>query len=186
MHKVKFLLIVALLLVTACAPVFREDIMKNAALNPSLTELNADPESYEGKLYVLGGRIVNTRVIKEGSLIEAIYVPVDSRGYPEDYIKSIRFLALYPKEGGILDPLIFKKDRNITIAAIYKGTRTERFGETEYPFSYFEITDFRLWEEPYPEYYPYPYWWYDPWYNPWYNPWYDPWYDPWYPHHRWR
>jgi len=57
---------------------------EDATLNPSLSELNSAPVMFEGKLYILGGQIVNTRVTKDGSLIEAIYVPVDSRGYLKD------------------------------------------------------------------------------------------------------
>jgi outer membrane lipoprotein len=165
-----------MLFMVACVPVFREEVMKNATLNPPLAELNSNPLMFEGKLYILGGKIVSVRVTKEGSLIDAIYAPVDSRGYLKDYVKSVRFLALYPKEQGILAPLIFRKDREITIAGIYKGTRVGRLDELDYSYGYFEIVDFRLWEEPryYPDYYPYPYWWY------------DPWCDPWYRYHRWR
>lgn len=177
MKRYAFLIIAALLLLTACAPVFREDIMKNATLNPSLSGLNADPLHFEDKLYIFGGKIINTRVTKDGSLIEALYAPVNSRGYFQDTYKlEGRFLALLPKEYGILDPLIFKKDREITIAAVYKGVRTERLDEIDYPYSYFQIVEIRLWEERQyypPPYYPYPYW-------------YDPWYDPWYRHHWWR
>lgn len=114
-----FLLLEALLQITACAPVFREDIMRSATLNPSLSELTAAPVMFEDKLYILGGKIVNTRVTKDGSMIKAIYAPVDSRGYLKDHVRSIRFLALSPKEKGILDPIIFRKDREITIAGIY-------------------------------------------------------------------
>ncbi|HMK55224.1 MAG TPA: Slp family lipoprotein [Dissulfurispiraceae bacterium] len=174
MKRYLLTLIIALGLIAACAPVFREDIMKNATLNPSLSELNAAPLLFEGKLYVLGGKIVSTRVTKEGSLIEAIYAPVDSRGYLKDYVRSVRFMALYPKDRGILDPLIFRKNRDMSIAGVYKGTRIEKLDEMEYAYAYFEIVDFRLWEESryYPAYYPYPYWWYDPWYGPWHDPWY--------------
>ncbi|HMK60058.1 MAG TPA: Slp family lipoprotein [Dissulfurispiraceae bacterium] len=181
MKKYLFVLLVAVCLVTACAPVFREEIMKNATLNPSIAELNSSPLMFEGKLYILGGNIVNTRLTKEGSLIEAVYAPVDSRGYLKNYLRSVRFLALYPKDKGILDPLIFRKNRDVTIAGLYKGTRIEKLDQLDYAYAYFEIVDFRLWEEPqyyYPAYYPYPYWWYDPWYGHWH--------DPWYGHRRWR
>jgi len=174
MNKVRFILLCAVVLLASCAPVFREDIMKDASLNPFLSELNANAASYEGKLFVFAGMLDTTRVTKEGSLIEAVFIPVDRWGRPGDYMESVRFLALYPLEKGILDPLIFRKNRLITIAAIYKGVRIDRLGEIEYPFSYFEISDFRLWEDPYPAYNPSPYWWY------------DPWYDPWFPHRRWR
>lgn len=172
MRRYSIILAAALLLLTSCAPVFREEIMKNATLNPSLAKLNEQSLMNEGKLYVFGGKIINTRVTKDGSLIEAIYVPVNSRGYLKDYMQSIRFLALLPKEKGILDPMIFGKNREITIAGIYKGIRTETLDEIRYPYAYFEIVDFHLWEERvyYEPAYPYPYWWYDPWYDPWRRP----------------
>ena len=144
--------------------------MKNATLNPSLAGLNADPLFFEGKLYIFGGKVINARLTKEGSQIEALYVPVNSRGYFDDYYRTDgRFLALLPKDRGILDPLIFKANREITIAAVYKGVRTERLEGMEYPYGYFEIVGIRLWAERayYPPYYPYPYWYYDPWYEPW-------------------
>lgn len=174
MKRYSVFFIAVLLILSSCAPVFKEEIMKNATLNPSLAELNEQSTMYEGKLYVFGGKIVNTRVTKDGSLIEAIYVPVDSRGNLKDYMQSIRFLALLPQGKGILDPMIFSKNREITIAGIYKGVRTGQLDEIHYPYAYFEIVDFHLWEERvyYPPY-PYPYW-YDPWYDPWYGPWHRP------------
>lgn len=169
MKKYVFFILASLLLLTACRPVISRSTMDMAALNPSLADINSAPVSFKDNLYVFGGKIISIRLTKEGSLIEALYLPVSSWGYIKDYDKqSPRFLALMPKEKGILDPIIFRKDREITIAAIYKGTITEKLEELDYQYSYFEITEIYLWQEQQYNfrYEPYPFWFYDPWYYP--------------------
>ncbi|MCE5194567.1 MAG: Slp family lipoprotein [Nitrospiraceae bacterium] len=169
MKRYFFLVITLFILLPACRPVISRNVMDMAAFNPSLADLNASSASFKGNLFVFGGKIINTRLTKDGSLIEALYVSVSSKGYIKDYDKqSLRFLALMPKEKGILDPLIFKKDMEITIAAIYRGTKTEKLEELDYQYSYFEITEIYLWQEQQYNfrYDPYPFWLYDPWYYP--------------------
>jgi outer membrane lipoprotein len=150
----------------SCAPVIREDLMKSSIRTFSMTDLQKDPEPYEGKLFVFGGIIVNTKVTSDGSLIEALYVPVDSRGYLKDLgTNQVRFLALYPKENGILDPVIYQRERQITLAAGFLGTREGKIDTMEYKFPFFSIKEIYLWAKQkdyyYPPYYygPYPYFW---------------------------
>jgi outer membrane lipoprotein len=147
-----------LLLSSACAPVFREEIMKSSTLNPELTELTASPSGFEGKMFILGGRIINTQVTEEGVTIEAVCLPVDSRGYIDisDRYRG-RFLALMPKNKGLLDPLIFRPGKDVTVAGIYRGVRTSLLDDVEFSYSYFEIVSIRLWQPAYYYYYGYPY-----------------------------
>jgi outer membrane lipoprotein len=170
MKQIRFILITALFFLTACAPVFREEIMKNATLNPSLAELNAAPSSFEGRMFIIGGRIISSSATEEGVVLEALYLPVDSRGYIDFYEKYRgRFLAIMPKSRGILDPLIFVTGRDVTIAGTYRGVRKGMIDKLEFSYSYFEIVGIRLWEESYyyygsPFYDPYPYYFF--WYGP--------------------
>jgi outer membrane lipoprotein len=150
----------------SCAPVIRKDLMDTAIRNPSLTGFKQVPEKYKGRLFVFGGIIINTKVTAEGSLIEALYVPVDSRGYFEDVSTSDgRFLALLPKENGILDPLIFKRDREFTFAGVFMELKEGKIDEMQYAYPFFIIKEIYLWQERkeyimVPPYYaPYPYWW---------------------------
>jgi|WetSurMetagenome_2_1015567.scaffolds.fasta_scaffold00354_11 outer membrane lipoprotein len=179
MKSFRFILIAALLFVTACAPVFREEIMKNSTLNPSLPELNSKPADFDGRMYILGGRILNTRSTEDGIVIEAMSLLVDSRGHI-DYSDRYRgrFMAIMPKGKGMLDPLIFSSGKDVTIAGIYKGIRTGMIDKLEYSYSYFEIVGIRLWERaayysgpvyyaPYPSYY----YWYGPGYYHHYRHW---------------
>jgi outer membrane lipoprotein len=166
-----------LLLIVACTPVIRKDLMDMSVLNPSLADMKSDPAHFRGNSFVLGGIIVNTKVTAEGSLIEAIYVTVDTRGYLKDMDMSMgRFLALFPKESGILDPVIFRSNRRITFAGEFAGLRKGRIDEMEYSYPFFRIRELYLWEEPepylssppyyepYPYFRGYPYWW-DPYWN---------------------
>ncbi|MEW6570326.1 MAG: Slp family lipoprotein [Nitrospirota bacterium] len=165
-----FILILLLsVFVLSCAPVIRKDVMKAAIRDFSFTDLRQNPELYRGKLFVLGGIIVSTKGTEKGSLIEALYVPVDSRGHLKGVGTSHnRFLALYPKESGILDPIIFRRDREITLACEFAGTREGKIDEMDYTYPFFLIRELYLWEEE-KEYYvapyyyePYPYWWHYP------------------------
>jgi outer membrane lipoprotein len=175
MKMLRYILIFSLLFLISCAPVFKEEIMSNSTLNPMPNELNASPASFQGKMYIFGGRIVNTRTTKDGFVIEAIFLNVDSRGQIDENNKYIgRFLAILPKDKGMIDPLIFRTGKDVTIAGIYKGIRTQLMDKLDYSYSYFEIVAIRLWEEK--AYYygpvmyvPYPqlYWWYSPGYHRW-------------------
>jgi outer membrane lipoprotein len=101
-------------------------------------------------------------------------MPVDRYGYL-NYASAYqgRFLAVFPRAKGLLDPMIFKKGREITIAGDYAGVRKGRIDEMEYAYPVFEIRQIHLWEDQrdywpygYPSYYYYPGW--NPWY---YNSW---------------
>lgn len=157
-------------LLFSCAPVIKRDLMEGAVLNPSFESLKRNPSDSRGKIFILGGIIVETKVTREGSLIEAVHVPVDSMGYLEGVEEGSegRFLALYPRGKGLLDPLIYKPAREITVAGKFEGLREGKIGEMEYLYPVFEIEDVHLWEEPkpyyavppvYPGLYYYPNWW---------------------------
>jgi outer membrane lipoprotein len=178
MRKGFYLFMIPILLLS-CAPVIRKDLIDISTLNPSLSELKERPELYRERLFVLGGVIVQTKGTKEGALIEAVYASVDSRGSINSVSASEgRFYALYPREMGFLDPMVFRRGRYITIAGEFLGIREGKIDEMGYIFPLFEIKDIHLWAEYepyrypyyYPSYpfypyslYPYPHWWYRPW-----------------------
>lgn len=168
------LLIFVVLFLSSCAPVLRYDLMRTGLRDIPPSVVKEAPERYKGRLFILGGIIVDTKVVDEGTLIEAVYVSVDSYGYL-DGISPVdgRYLALYE---GFLDPLVFHKDREITLAGEFIENRIGRIGEREYIYPLFKIKEIYLWPERVYYYIPPP----PPWYYP---PW---WYDPWWYNHRWR
>lgn len=167
------------MLLLSCAPVLSRDIMKQGLIAESLSAIKEEPAAQTGNLYILGGIVVKTSVTQEGSLIEAVFVPVDARGYLKDYDPAEgRFFAIY-RDKGVLDPLIYSEKREITLAGTFIEMRKGKIGDMGYRFPYFEIKEIYLWKElrgrdyyfygpppyPYPYYYPYYYrhMMYDPW-----------------------
>ena len=174
----KSLLIISVvsLLLVSCAPVLNRELMREGQRNISFDELRANPDVYKGRLHVLGGLIAETRFTEKGSQLEVLSVPVDSSGYlMENERSNGRFLAVYPKDKGLLDPIVYKKGREVTLAGEFREIRKGRIDEMEYDYPVFEIRQIHLFEEqqyynrypyPYYPYYPYPYL-YDPYWGPW-------------------
>ncbi len=184
--KKSLLFILVIITILSCAPVLRRELMETAIRDVTISDIRNNPDTYRKGLFIFGGSIVNTKLTEKGSEIEAVYIPVDSRGYLKDLEPSDgRFLAIFPREGGILDPLIYRKGRFITLAGEFIETRKGKIDEMEYVFPVFEIKEIYLWKETkyyYPDYfypypylypytYPYPHWWYDPWWRPWGSRW---------------
>jgi outer membrane lipoprotein len=179
MKRLTIIGVVSLFLVS-CAPVLDRELMREGMRNASLDEFRVNPAAYKGKLYILGGLIVETRLTEQGSQIEVLSVPVDSYGYLEEHERSGgRFLAVYPKSKALLDPIVYTKGREVAIAGEFREIRKGKIDEMEYVYPVFEIRQIHLFEEkqhyynryPYPDYpyYPYPYW-----YNPYWGPWPPP------------
>jgi outer membrane lipoprotein len=182
--KNQVLIVIASLMLMSCAPVLSQNSLQQGIYNPNLTELKENPILNDGKLFIFGGIIVNTTATKEGSLIEAIYVPVTGRGYFKDGYPEGggRFMAIY-KEKEILDPMIYSAKREITLAGEFIGIRKGKIGELDYDFPLFEIKDIYLWQEYSRKDYYYPYpppYYYPPYYRGYYrDPYYYPYYYPW-------
>jgi outer membrane lipoprotein len=165
---------VACLLLFSCVPVLNRELMKEGERNASLEELKANPGAYKGRLYILGGLIVETRLTDKGSQVEVVSMLVDSRGYLKESQRADgRFLAIYLRSKGLLDPVVYKKGREVTLAGEFLETKKGKIDEMEYVYPVFEIKQIYLWEET--QYYPnYPYYYYPYLYNPYWVPWPPP------------
>lgn len=182
--KNNLLIVFSALILASCAPVLSQNSLRQGIYNPDLVNLKENRILNEGKLFIFGGIIVRTTATNEGSLIEAIYVPVTGRGYFKDWYRTGggRFMAIY-KGKEILDPMIYSEKREITLAGEFIGIRKGKIGELDYDFPLFEIKEIYLWEDyktrdpyyyyPPPYYYPYYYRGYyrDPFYYPYHYPW---------------
>jgi outer membrane lipoprotein len=173
MKKYALLITAALFLASCASPVFKKDVMEMAAINLPFSALEEDPGPYKGELFIFGGKIVSARISDEGSLIDGIYMPVDSKGRLEEKEQSNDwFSALYPKGKGLLDPKVYREGRKVTIAGEFMEIRKGEIEKAEYVYPFFIIRDIHLWEmrrnwTTYPEWQspysiPYPYWGYGP------------------------
>jgi outer membrane lipoprotein len=159
----------ALFLFSSCTAVIRKDLLDSGIRDFSLQELTRAPDQYKGKRFVLGGTIARTTLTEKGSLVDAVYVPVDSYGYLRGLQPDGRFLAFYPKELGILDPALYGPNKRVTLAGIFTGVQPGKIGQMDYTFPEFRVEQIYLW--PMNRHYPYAYYWGPEWGPPWGPPW---------------
>jgi outer membrane lipoprotein len=179
MKRLQTLVLLTLsLMFFSCAPVLNREYMHEGSREVSFQLLRENPNAYVGRLFILGGLIVHTKVTAAGSQIEAMHVPVDGSGYfTENGRSEGRFLAVLTEDGTMLDPEVYRRWRRVTLAGEFVELRKGRIDEMEYVYPVFRIRQIYLWpeERPYyyydPWFYPYPYYYWDPW-------WRDPYYYP--------
>ena len=151
-------------LLAACAP-FSRQIMDQIDPTLTLQEIQKDPQKYLGKTALWGGVIIDTINRQNETLIKVTQTELDFEKSPKNLDHSLgRFLVRHP---GFLDPDIYKKGREITVAGEVVGTEILPVGEVKYVYPVILAKAIQLWEKPqvyqpyYPPWYwgPYPYWW---------------------------
>jgi outer membrane lipoprotein len=159
-----------LLLLFSCAPrpLLDSSYLKDGDRNVSFRDLREHPDQNKGRLFIMGGVIVNLKLSEAGYQLEAMYVPVDRYGYFEDKVRSEgRFLAVLSKEGEMLDPAEFTQGKRVSIAGEFIETRIGKIDQMDYVYPVFRIKQINLWTRD-QRYYYYPY--YPYYYGPWFYP----------------
>lgn len=143
----RMLLIALMLLVLAsCAPVLKQEYLDRGSTDFSFPEVFNNPDAFRGRLFILGGRIIDTQITDEGTMIEAAYIPVDAEGRLQDSERVPgRFIAFLPRKQGILSPERYSKGERVTIAGEFIELEPRTRGEVEYIHPLFEIKDIHLW-----------------------------------------
>lgn len=140
---VLFFLVVAGL--SACAPAMSKKIRQEADQSLSFPLLASDPDAYKGKIVILGGVIANTTAKTGQTELEIIQKPLDSANKPETTDRSDgRFLVV---ADSFLDPMIYKKDRKITVAGEVVGSEVRKVNELDYRYPVIKSQELKLWPE---------------------------------------
>jgi outer membrane lipoprotein len=137
-----------------------------------------DFDTYQGRLVLMGGEIIETRNLEEATVIEVLQKPL-GRGTDrplENTQADGRFFIRYRT---FKDPYVFKQGKEITVAGIVAGKEESKIDQKVYTYLILENKETYLWPERenyydpyrygypyYPYWYPYYPWWYDPYYHP--------------------
>ncbi len=142
---------------------------------PAIGEVRDKADVYIAQRVRWGGVILDTENKPDNSSLTIVAFPLNDDGEPQvsDH-SSGRFIAIVDE---FLEPLVFSREREITVIGKLLETQTLDVGEFAYDYPMIEVEHYYIWpvkEDPVYDDYP-PYWWYDPWYPyPYYH----------YPHHR--
>lgn len=136
-----------------------------AQIDKSLTfdQLRETPDSYRGRLLVLGGEVLSAKRLKEGTRIEVLEIPLNGSLQPglDRTTSRGRFLALQKE---FLDPATIPPGTRLTIVGEVTGSVADKLDETDYTYPMVEVRSLKVWRvEAYSHipyyYYPPSYYW---------------------------
>jgi outer membrane lipoprotein len=185
MKKLALMVVSMLLTLSGCIHVISDESRNLVDPSISFGNLRQAPDSFAGKYVMFGGFIAGVKNAKDLSELEVVQANLDGSGYPDitDHYSGGRFLATTP---AFLDPMVYRKERGVTIVGEVKGTKVMPLGKIEYTYPVVLIREIRVFTKaellrnfydyppgyyydpfwyPYPfwRYYPYwgryPYWW---------------------------
>ncbi len=131
-------------LLSACAPAFSKQSLRE--VDPAITfqELIKDPQKYSGKVTLLGGRILATTFREGETWVEVLQQPLDWQQKPEDTDVSYgRFLIRF---ADFRDPVIYAAGRKITVLGEVQGKQILVLREMEYTYPILLPREHHLWE----------------------------------------
>lgn len=140
---IRFLFTILLILLTSCAHVVSKEI-RDIAIKVSDEEIMRSPDSYLGNIVILGGIIASSINTEEGTYIEVVQKPLDSRGRPQDVDLSYgRFIIHYDS---YLDTAIYTTGREITVVGEVRGKKIRQLGQIMYPYLFLKGKELYLFE----------------------------------------
>lgn len=181
MRLIKFIVrsccIFVIALATACSSHIPPEIKQSPDGAPSVAQVHQATNNYISKKVRWGGIILNTENKVNSSWLTILAYPLSDHGEPLTSDQSPgRFIAIVDN---FLEPLIYKKDRKITVVGKLLRTATIKVGGFPYAYPVVQVEQHYLWpvQPDLSDHDHYPYWWSDPWYDPYY-----PWHSPYYPY----
>lgn len=163
-----------ILSVSACSTLIPPEIRQPLEGSPGIGEVRDNADAFLSQKVRWGGVILGTENRQDTSRLTIVAFPLRDDGEPRVSDQSAgRFIAIVDE---FLEPLVYARDREITVTGKVLKTETLNVGEFAYEYPVVQVQQYYLWPEQIePAYIDYPpYWWYDPWYP----------YSPFYPHHR--
>ncbi len=139
------LIALALIALAGCAGVISKPVAQQANPEAELSAVLKTPDAFLGEMVLWSGRIISTKPLEEGTLIEVLQISSDRNRRPPQSDKTEgRFLALNP---GFLDPLVYKADREITLAGRIREMRTQPLGEIQYSYPLVDVVELHIWPQ---------------------------------------
>ncbi|MFO0697816.1 MAG: Slp family lipoprotein [Nitrospira sp.] len=134
------------LLITACSsqrviPDSLEPLVDRTVI---FRELVAAPETYQGKVVVLGGEVLKAKRLKEGTQIELLQLPLDKGERPilDRQQSQGRFLVLQQE---FLDPATIAIGTMMTIVGEVSGAKNEPLDDVEYRYPLLIMKHLHTW-----------------------------------------
>ena len=136
-------LLVALFIMAAgCFAPFSKDVRGQIEEGVAFTSLASDPNFYSGKVVALGGTVIETKPMEDHTEVEVLEKPLYWDWTPKTDGARGRFIL---QVDGFLDPAVWKKGRQVTVAAEMIGSRDGKIGMKPYRYPVLKAIEWKLW-----------------------------------------
>ena len=152
--RVVILLTISVLSFSGCAS---SDVVPDSLepqIDKGLTfdQVVANPDSYRGRTFVVGGEVLKARRLKDGTQIEVLQLPLDNDQRPVSQRSESqgRLMAMDPLS---TDPATLPDGTPVTMVAEVTGVTTDRLDEAEYRYPTMAVKHLYVWKDepqPYP------------------------------------
>lgn len=116
--------------------------------NLTFTEVLASPDSYRGRLMMLGGEILKARRLKEGTQVELLQLPLNKNREPTtDLTRSQGRVLVLHRE--FLDPATLTPGMLVTFVGEISGAITEKMDEVDYRYPALTVKHWYIWPPSY-------------------------------------
>lgn len=144
MNLKAYCLLGLIVLLAACASAISKESLKQVDPEITFQRLVHEPERYEGKVILVGGRIIATTVQEGESRVEVLQQPLDSKQRPQETDVSYgRFLVRFE---GFLDPAIYAGGKKITVVGEVWGKEVMPLNGMEYSYPVLLPREHYLWK----------------------------------------
>src|SRR5438445_1757284 len=127
--------LVASILLSACSSqrIVPESMEPLVDRTVSFQDVLASPESYKGRVLVLGGEVLKAKRLRDSTQIELLQLPLEDGEEPtlDRQQSQGRFLVLQQE---FLDPATVVEGARVTIVGEVSGAKTERLDDVEYRY----------------------------------------------------
>ena len=134
---------VLILLLPACSSNIPPVISDPLLGAPSLVEVQSQASGYIDRQVRWGGVILATENRQSNSRITIVAFPLNGWGRPRiTALSPGRFIAVVDE---FLEPLVYSRDREITLTGSILGTETLKVGEFAYEYPLVQVENYYLW-----------------------------------------
>jgi outer membrane lipoprotein len=139
---------VFVLLASACAgsKVIPAELEEQIDSSVSFRDIQASPQSMQGRTVLLGGEVLGARRVQEGVELEMLQLPVKGDDPPTERRTESqgRFLATDRAAG---DPASFPAGTKVTLVGTVAGEETRRLDESTYRYPVVEVKHLYVWSD---------------------------------------
>ncbi len=138
-------ILLTILALSGCASNIPREIKEPPAENPTVYEVRDDIDRYTDSRVRWGGTIADVENRENETWIEVVALELAGYGRPETTDNSYgRFLVRIDQ---FIDPQIYAKGRELTIAGVVESRIVRKIGEHPYTYPLIRATSHHLWPQ---------------------------------------